>query len=168
MTNISKVATDQALTQAAEQLGLRLQKQQRRLATAESCTGGWLGKIITDIAGSSYWYDRGFITYSNQAKQDLLNVPPDILQAHGAVSEQTARAMVQGVLTHSPADVALSITGIAGPEGGTLDKPVGLVWFGWAVRDGELLSEHRIFRGDREAVRRQACLHALQGVLPLL
>lgn len=168
MTSISNIPTDPALSTVAQQLGVFLQKQQQFLATAESCTGGWVGKIITDIAGSSRWYERGFITYSNQAKQDLLGVSAENLRIHGAVSEQTAHAMARGVLAHSSADVALSITGIAGPDGGSEDKPVGLIWFAWARRDGKLLTEQQIFDGNREAVRRQACWHALQGVLSLL
>ena len=160
--------TDQELCLQAERLGEQLLQRQFMLVTAESCTGGWVGKIITDISGSSHWYDRGFITYTNQAKQDLLGVPADILQAHGAVSEATARAMVEGALIHSRADVALGITGIAGPGGGSIDKPVGMVCFAWATRAGDVLSEKQIFQGAREAVRRQAVMHALQGVLPLL
>lgn len=162
------VPTDEALCLQAEQLGVQLLKCRATLVTAESCTGGWVGKILTDIAGSSQWYDRGFITYTNQAKQDLLGVPVEILQAHGAVSEATARAMVEGALIHSPALVALGVTGIAGPGGGSIDKPVGLVCFAWANRAGEVVSEKQLFAGGREAVRRQAALHALQGVLPLL
>jgi nicotinamide-nucleotide amidase len=162
------VPTDEALCRQAEQLGEQLRECKATLVTAESCTGGWVGKILTDIAGSSQWYDRGFITYTNQAKQDLLGVPAEILQAHGAVSEATARAMVEGALIHSQAQVALGITGIAGPGGGSIDKPVGLVCFAWANRAGEVVSEKQRFAGSREAVRRQAALHALQGVLPLL
>jgi nicotinamide-nucleotide amidase len=162
------IPTDHELCLQAERLGEQLLKRQFMLVTAESCTGGWVGKIITDISGSSHWYDRGFITYTNQAKQDLLGVPAEILQAHGAVSEATARAMVEGALIHSQADVALGITGIAGPGGGSIDKPVGMVCFAWASRAGDVVSEKQSFQGSREAVRRQAVMHALQGVVPLL
>ena len=162
------VPTDQELAAQAEKLGEQLLQRQAFLVTAESCTGGWVGKILTDIAGSSHWYDRGFITYTNQAKQELLDVPDEVLKHHGAVSEVTARAMVQGALAHSQGHVALAITGIAGPGGGTIEKPVGLVCFAWGNRAGQLVSEQQTFLGSREAVRRQACLHALQGVLPLL
>ena len=149
--------------------GARLKERGLVLACAESCTGGWVAQTITAMAGSSEWFDRGFVTYSNEAKQEMLGVPEAILAQHGAVSEPTARAMAAGALAHSRATVTLSITGIAGPSGGTAEKPVGLVWFGWAKGRGtqvdDLRSESRIFSGDREAVRRQAVIHALQGLL---
>ena len=152
--------------------GARLKERQLVLTCAESCTGGWVAQTITAVAGSSEWFDRGFVTYSNAAKQDMLGVPGETLAQFGAVSEQTARAMAVGALTHSLAHVSLSITGIAGPTGGTAEKPVGLVWFGWAMRNGasaqEVRTESRVFEGDREAVRRQAVIHALQGMLALI
>jgi nicotinamide-nucleotide amidase len=137
------------------------------VATAESCTGGWAAQVITHTAGSSAWFDRGFVTYSNEAKQDMLGVRPETLAAHGAVSEETAAEMACGALAHSDATLALSITGIAGPTGGSPDKPVGTVCFGWCVRDGLPQTERRQFAGDREAVRRQAVIHALNGLATL-
>lgn len=155
------IPTDQDLTDLAHTLGEKLRQSTKLLATAESCTGGWVGKIITDVPGSSHWYDRGFITYTNEAKQEILGVPAEVISTNGAVSEQTAKAMVEGVLRHSHADVVLSITGIAGPGGGSETKPVGLVWFGWGQRDGEIQTQSQTFLGDREAIRRQAVQHSL-------
>lgn len=163
------IPDDAALKSLATELGNALHTQHRMLATAESCTGGWVAKVLTDIPGSSTWFDRGFVTYTNQAKQDLLDVPPAILDSQGAVSQQTAEAMAQGGLRYSQADFSLAITGIAGPGGSTPDKPVGLVWFSWAVKQkgGEpvIWSSQHVFAGDREAVRRQAVATALQGML---
>jgi len=148
-------------------VGARLKERGLVLACAESCTGGWVAQTVTAVAGSSAWFDRGFVTYSNQAKQDMLGVPAQTLEQYGAVSEETAHAMVVGALTHSLAQVALSITGIAGPTGGTPEKPVGLVCFGWAK--GEAVQTESVrFDGDREAVRRQAVIHVLQGLLALI
>ena len=148
-------------------VGARLNERRLVLACAESCTGGWVAQTVTAVAGSSAWFDRGFVTYSNQAKQDMLGVPAQTLEQYGAVSEETAHAMVVGALTHSLAQVALSITGIAGPTGGTPEKPVGLVCFGWAK--GEAVQTESVrFDGDREAVRRQAVIHVLQGLLALI
>jgi nicotinamide-nucleotide amidase len=138
------------------------------LATAESCTGGWAAQALTAIAGSSNWYERGFVTYSNAAKEEMLGVRRQTLERHGAVSEQTAREMALGALEHSRAALALAITGIAGPSGGTPDKPVGTVCFAWAAKGGAPRSETRHFAGDREAVRRQSVERALAGVLELL
>ena len=149
-------------------VGTRLQEHGLVLTCAESCTGGWVAQTVTAVAGSSAWFDRGFVTYSNEAKQEMLGVPLEILDSFGAVSEQTARAMALGALVHAHAQVALSITGVAGPSGGSLEKPVGLVWFGWARSGREALTESRIFDGDREAVRRQAVIHALQGMLAMI
>ncbi|WP_428633920.1 nicotinamide-nucleotide amidase [Sedimenticola sp.] len=156
------------LEQSAQALAQRLLAANSTLATAESCTGGWIAKVLTDIAGSSLWFDRGFVTYSNQAKQEMLGVSGETLAIHGAVSEAVVREMAAGVLAKSPADLALSVSGIAGPGGGTPEKPVGTVWFAWQVRGGELVSDCHLFDGDREAVRRQAVVVALQGVLALL
>ena len=148
----------------AERLGRELLARGERLATAESCTGGWVAQSVTAIAGSSAWFDRGFVTYSNAAKVEMLGVPETTLERHGAVSEATARAMAQGALAHSRADWAVAVTGIAGPTGGTPEKPVGLVCFGLAAADG-VRTEHRLFTGDREAVRLQATEHALALLL---
>jgi len=153
-------------------VGSRLKARGLMIATAESCTGGWVGQELTAIAGSSEYYDRGFITYSNAAKQELLRVPADTLRDFGAVSEETARAMASGTLANSHAQVALSITGVAGPGGGSGKNPVGTVCFGWAVKDAASIvttdSARMHFDGDREAVRRQSVVFALQGVVELL
>ncbi len=138
------------------------------LTVAESCTGGWVAKACTDRTGSSQWFERGFVTYTNAAKQELLGVADTTLQAHGAVSEQTVAEMAAGALSHSRAQVSLSISGIAGPGGGSAEKPVGTVCFGWAVVGREPITERLRFDGDREQVRRQAVIHALQGVLRVL
>lgn len=135
------------------------------IATAESCTGGMVGAALTNIPGSSAVFDRGFITYSNGAKIEMLGVAPAILAAHGAVSEQTARAMAKGALIHSPAKIAVSITGIAGPDGGTAEKPVGLVWFGLAVEGAETHVDKRLFKGGRDDIRMQATENALSLIL---
>lgn len=132
------------------------------LATAESCTGGWLAKTITDVAGSSQWFDCGFVTYSNQAKERLLGVAADTLAAQGAVSEATVREMVAGALARSRADWAVAISGVAGPGGGTPDKPVGYVWFAWGARRAIIRSACLQLPGDREGIRRQAVLFALR------
>lgn len=164
-----EIPDDAALRSLATELGNALHAQHRMLATAESCTGGWVAKVLTDIPGSSAWFDRGFVTYTNQAKQDLLEVPAQILDTQGAVSQQTVEAMARGGLHHSQAYFSLAITGIAGPRGSTPDKPVGLVWFAWAEKQasGEpiIWSTHHVFAGDREAVRRQAVATALKGML---
>lgn len=133
------------------------------LATAESCTGGMIASALTDIAGSSAVVDRGFVTYSNEAKQDMLGVKAETLDRFGAVSAETAREMAEGALAHSRAGIAISVTGIAGPGGGSADKPVGLVWFGLAQAGQPVHSEHRVFKdADRSEVRQAACSHALQ------
>ena len=149
------------LNELAQQLAAALLRRQQTLAVAESCTGGWVAKVLTDLPGSSRWFDRGFVTYSNAAKQDMLGVSAATLDAAGAVSEATVREMAAGVLRHSPADLALAISGIAGPGGAVQGKPVGTVCFAWATRTGQLQVETRQFAGDREAVRRQAVAHAL-------
>jgi nicotinamide-nucleotide amidase len=132
------------------------------LATAESCTGGMVAAALTEIAGSSDVVERGFVTYSNAAKSALLGVPEAVIAAHGAVSAETAEAMARGALAHAPVNVAISVTGIAGPGGATPEKPVGLVHFGLALRDGSCRSERHVFAGDRAAVRRQAAARALE------
>ena len=135
-----------------------------KAGTAESCTGGLIAGALTEIAGSSDVVDRGFVTYSNEAKMQMLGVPAETLAAHGAVSEQTARAMALGALANSEATVTVAVTGVAGPGGGSAEKPVGLVHFGVATPDS-IVAEHRIFEGDRGAVRHQTVLHALKMVL---
>lgn len=134
------------------------------LVSAESCTGGWVAKSITDLAGSSVIFDRGFVTYSNQAKQDMLNVSKKTLERFGAVSEQVVKEMVEGALKNSRADIAVSISGVAGPDGGTPEKPLGMVCFGWMKRDNQAVIETVMLDGDRDAVRFQSVVIALQGI----
>jgi len=148
----------------AKKLGERLKAQGEKLVTAESCTGGWVAQVVTSVAGSSDWFERGFVTYSNDAKQELLGVRQSTLTEHGAVSEETAREMAQGALARSKGSIALAVTGVAGPGGGSREKPVGMVCFAWAYPN-RLESETRQFTGDRESVRRQSVIHALEGVL---
>ena len=152
----------------AEKVAQRLKARGGMIVTAESCTGGWVAQALTAIAGSSAWFDRGFVTYSNDAKQEMLGVRAETLKKHGAVSEETAREMVQGALARSRGTLALAITGIAGPAGGTAEKPVGTVCFGWATKHGPIRAETKHFPGDREAVRRQSVEYSLAGVLRLL
>lgn len=156
------------LEKLAAEVGIQLAKRKWMLATAESCTGGWVAAAMTAIAGSSAWFERGFVTYSNEAKREMLGVPAELIERHGAVSEEVARAMAAGALRHSRAQIALSITGVAGPSGGSAEKPVGLVCFGWAVGNLSQMVETKRFLGDREAVRRASVIHALQGVLAQL
>ena len=137
------------------------------LATAESCTGGLIAAACTDLAGSSQWFERGFVTYSNEAKTELLGVPAGLIATHGAVSEPVARAMALGAVAHSRAQVAVAVTGIAGPTGGTADKPVGTVWFGWNV-NGNITTATRRFDGDRAAVRQQTLAWACARLNALL
>jgi nicotinamide-nucleotide amidase len=153
------------LYQLAQTLGEHLRRNQQTLSTAESCTGGWIAKALTDIPGSSAWFDCGFVTYSNQAKQRLLNVPEAILASHGAVSAATAQAMLQGALANSTADRAIAVTGIAGPDGGSEQKPVGTVYIGWQQRGQAPRISHQLFSGDRDAVRLQTVVCALEGCL---
>lgn len=153
------------LEKLAEQLGTVLLERGEWLAAAESCTGGWLAQSVTAIAGSSAWFDRGFVTYSNAAKVEMLGVPETTLDRHGAVSEATARAMAQGALTHSRADWSVAITGIAGPSGGSVEKPVGTVCFAWAGRDVGCEACTCHFAGDRAAVREQSVEYALASLL---
>lgn len=160
--------TQAALERLARQVGAALRQRQAMLATAESCTGGWVAQCLTAIAGSSAWFERGFVTYSNAAKQEMLGVPALLLTQYGAVSEATARAMALGALAHSHADWSLAITGIAGPGGGSAAKPVGTVCFAWAARTGYCAALTRHFAGQRATVRRQAVAAALQGLLARL
>ncbi len=165
--------TDETAASIIERLaatvGHLLKAKGEKLVTAESCTGGGIAEAVTAISGSSEWFDRGFVTYSNEAKVEMLKVSPVTLAAHGAVSEETAREMALGALAVSPGTVSVSVTGIAGPTGGSRAKPVGTVCFAWA-RSGEAMprSETRRFTGDRESVRRQSVVRALEGVGELL
>ena len=159
---------DDRLREQAASLGARLREVRQTLVTAESCTGGWIAKVLTDIAGSSEWFDCGLATYSYEAKQGLLGVSPLTLEHFGAVSRETVLEMVSGALVHSGAGVAVAVTGIAGPGGGTPDKPVGTVWIAWKRRGGHPTAELFRFEGDREAVRRQTVSAALAGLERIL
>lgn len=156
------------LQMLAEKLGEVLTRRGLQLAVAESCTGGWVAQVITSVAGSSRWFERGYVTYSNAAKMEMLGVQASTLGKHGAVSEATVREMAEGALTHSHAQVAVAITGIAGPGGGSLEKPVGSVWLAWSRQDRPTQARLAHFLGNRDAVRRQAVETALQGVMDLL
>lgn len=170
-TSLSKdelLALDhQAQAANLTQISLQLLKHRHLLATAESCTGGMIAAACTDLAGSSQWFERGFVTYSNEAKTDLLGVPAALIAQEGAVSEAVARAMADGALAHSRAQVSLAVTGVAGPTGGSAAKPVGTVWFAWCV-GGETHSEVQHFAGDRAAVRAATVRYALKRLLSLL
>jgi nicotinamide-nucleotide amidase len=160
--------TDQALARLAARVGRRLLDSHRSVATAESCTGGWIAKALTDIAGSSQWFTEGFVTYSNESKVLRLGVSHSILKTQGAVSEAAVRAMATGALKRSGAQLTVAVTGIAGPGGAVAGKPVGTVWLGWAERRGRAIrvaSQLKHFRGDRDAVRRKTVRAALEGLL---
>jgi nicotinamide-nucleotide amidase len=160
--------TDQALARLAARVGRHLLHSRRSVATAESCTGGWIAKALTDIAGSSQWFTEGFVTYSNESKAVSLGVSPSVLRSQGAVSEAVVRAMATGALKHSGAQLSVAVTGIAGPGGAAAGKPVGTVWLGWAQRRGraiQVVVQLKHFRGDREAVRRKTVRAALVGLL---
>ena len=157
-----------ALLPLARRLGARLRKHGLKLATAESCTGGWIAQAVTSVAGSSEWFERGFVTYSNAAKKELLGVRASTLARHGAVSEETAREMAAGALRRSRAQLAVAVTGVAGPGGGTRNKPVGTVCFAWARRRRRSRSAVRRFAGGRDSVRRQSVAAALKGLLERL
>jgi nicotinamide-nucleotide amidase len=164
------MAADNELFDLSERVGRKLRAAGQRLATAESCTGGWVAKALTDVPGSSQWFECGFVTYSNAAKMRDVGVLARTLADHGAVSEATVREMAAGALRVSGADIAVAISGIAGPNGGTVAKPVGTVWFGVASRQGDAVSlvcEMQLFPGDRELVRRRSVERALQLVLRL-
>lgn len=152
----------------AVKIGQSLVQRDWMLVTAESCTGGWVGQAVTAVSGSSAWYERGYITYSNTAKCEMLGVQQATLDHYGAVSPQTAQEMATGALNRSHAQISVSITGIAGPDGGTAAKPVGMVCFAWATQDGLVQQETHYFSGDRESIRRQAVATALEGVLIML
>lgn len=158
---------DAGLTALCGELAQALQARGWMLATAESCTGGLVAAACTSLAGSSNWFERGFVTYSNEAKSELLGVDAQAIASHGAVSEIVARAMAFGAVRHSRAQAAVAVTGIAGPGGGSQDKPVGTVWFGFSV-DGRLSSERMLFEGDRAAIREATVRHALARLLSLL
>jgi nicotinamide-nucleotide amidase len=148
----------------ARRVGKRLKAGRARLVTAESCTGGWIAQAVTAIPGSSAWFERGFVTYSNAAKRELLGVKQRTLRKFGAVSEETAREMAKGALQNSRGTIAVAVTGVAGPTGGSDEKPVGMVCFAFAT-SRMISSESRRFKGKRESVRRQSVIHALKGVL---
>lgn len=156
---------DDELRRLAETLGRAAQAHHLSVATAESCTGGWIAKTLTDIPGSSAWFDCGMVVYSYEAKQALLGVNPHTLEQHGAVSRETVVEMVSGALVHSAASLAVAVTGIAGPGGGTPDKPVGTVWIAWKRRGGYPHAAIHHFEGDREAIRRQTVMAALEGLV---
>ncbi len=158
---------DRELEQLAAEVGRALKNAGLNLVTAESCTGGWVGEAVTAIAGSSDWFDRGFVTYSNAAKREVLGIAAATLDQFGAVSEETAREMALGALKHSRAQVSVAVTGIAGPGGGSADKPVGTVCFAWAKGHSALRSERHVLIGDRTEVRRQSVVIALRGILAM-
>ncbi|MDB5811634.1 MAG: CinA protein [Betaproteobacteria bacterium] len=160
--------SDTKLYEIAAAVGVALKARKLTLATAESCTGGWIGEACTAVPGSSDWFERGFITYTNIAKREMLGVKAETLDKFGAVSEETVEAMVGGALAHSHAQVAIAVSGVAGPSGGTPAKPVGTVCIAWQLERGTAIVETQRFDGDREAVRRQSVERALNGVLALL
>jgi len=159
---------DPEIIELAARLGAALQQRKLTLATAESCTGGLIAGAITEIAGSSEWFERGMVTYSNEAKMEMLGVPADCMEQFGAVSEETARAMAEGALERSRAAVAVAVTGVAGPGGGSAAKPVGMVCFGWAFRGRPAETETEQFPGDRATVREMSVRHALLGIIKRL
>jgi nicotinamide-nucleotide amidase len=165
---VSMTDSEAKLQRLAARVGRRLLKEHRHVATAESCTGGWIAKALTDIAGSSQWFGEGFVTYSNASKTLRLGVSRAVLEKKGAVSEETVRAMAAGALRRTKAQVAVAVTGIAGPDGGVPGKPVGTVWLAWATRRGGAIrvgTQLRHFRGDRDSVRRKTVRVALHGLL---
>ncbi|HUA80210.1 MAG TPA: CinA family protein [Dyella sp.] len=165
---MSFVPTDAELEALALRIAGAMQQHALMLASAESCTGGWIAKVLTDLSGSSAWFEAGVVSYSNEAKSSLLGVRPETLERTGAVSEETALEMASGALERLHADVAVAVTGIAGPTGGTPQKPVGTVWIGWQRRGSAAYAKLFQFAGDRDAVRRQTVAKALEGVLATL
>ncbi|GLQ51085.1 CinA family protein [Dyella flava] len=165
---LSSVPTDVELAAWAAQVASDMQQRRLVLVTAESCSGGWIAKALTDLSGSSAWFDGGVVSYSNEAKQSLLGVRRDTLERHGAVSGETVLEMVSGVLDRFDAGMAVAVTGIAGPTGGTPEKPVGTVWIGWRRRGAKASAKLFHFGGDREAVRRQTVAAALSGIHQML
>ena len=168
MSTAEQQVTEQALKDLAEQLGECMKARGLKLASAESCTGGWLAKIITDIPGSSAWFTGSVVSYSNESKQSLLGVAENTIKEFGAVSGETVLEMSDGLFVHTEADVAVSVSGIAGPDGGTDDKPVGLVWLSWGKRGKSIFANPFHFDGDREEVRKQSIAQALNCLLDLL
>jgi nicotinamide-nucleotide amidase len=160
-------AGDQDLEALALRLGRALLVRRWRVSTAESCTGGWIAKTLTDVAGSSQWFDGSVVSYSNDAKANLLGVSQELLEQHGAVSEQVVRAMANGARERFHTELAVAVSGIAGPDGGTPDKPVGTVWFAWATPNGTGASR-RVFAGGREGVRRQSVAFAVERLVDLV
>ena len=156
------------LHRLATTVGQLLVEKSQRIVTVESCTGGWLGKTLTEIVGSSGWYECGFVTYSNASKIQLVGVNEELIQEFGAVSEPVAKAMARGALEYTKTDIAIAITGVAGPDGGTMDKPVGTVWLAWVAENNYCKAECRIFDGDRASVREQSVSTALTGLILLL
>jgi nicotinamide-nucleotide amidase len=159
---------DKELEDLSVRVGQALLERKCMLACAESCTGGWVAEVVTATPGSSRWFERGYVSYSNAAKQELLGVRAETLRRDGAVSEAVVQEMAAGALRRSPARAALAISGVAGPTGGSPGKPVGTVCFAWVLQGGEAVAETLHFSGDREAVRRQSVIHALQGLLRML
>lgn len=160
-----------SITLLTQQLAQILLAKGFKIALAESCTGGLLAAHLTSLAGSSDWFERGFVTYSNQAKEESIGVPKELIERHGAVSEEVARAMAEGVLNHSLAQVSVAITGIAGPGGGSANKPVGMVCFAWGIQENNLIqirSHTKQFSGDRQSIREQACVYAIKSLLEQL
>ena len=160
-------ATDASLAGLVSELATKLTAMGWKLSTAESCTGGWIAKCCTDLAGSSGWFERGFVTYSNEAKREMLRVDDASLEQQGAVSREVALQMADGARRSAGTRIAVAVTGIAGPDGGTTDKPLGTVWFAWSLA-GRSEAEMLRFKGDRDAVRRQTVAHALQGLIDRL
>jgi nicotinamide-nucleotide amidase len=156
---------DAELYELSGRIGDALKARKLMMAAAESCTGGWIGQAVTMVPGSSKWFDRGFVTYTNEAKQDMLGVSAETLQEFGAVSEQTVREMVAGALARSRAQIAVAVSGIAGPDGGSPKKPVGTVLLAWGEKGGGVTARSVHFQGDRDAVRRQTVIAALEGLL---
>jgi len=159
---------DRLLDSLSAQLGDLLLNNRMFVVTAESCTGGGVAEIITRTPGSSQWFERGFVAYSNRSKHELLGISCDLLEQYGAVSRDVAEAMVAGAIQNSHARAGLAITGIAGPDGGSDDKPVGTVWIAWQINNNVPVCRHFLFQGDRKQVRLQSCREALQGLINLL
>jgi len=157
-----------SLSQLSREVGRILVESKFKLSTVESCTGGWIGKVLTDVAGSSSWYECGYVTYSDASKIRLVGVSPKVLRQSGAVSERAAQEMAQCSFAYTGADIALAVTGIAGPSGGTREKPVGTVWFAWAARTGACKTERKVFVGDRKSIREQTVRSALSTLIGFL